>query len=44
MYLYELARLFDCTPQAVYSYCGEEAGCQALEDFGKKWNDKYPFS
>ena len=28
--------------KAVYSACSEEAGCQALEDFGKKWNGKYP--
>jgi transposase-like protein len=28
--------------KAVYSAPGEEAGHDALEDFGKKWNDKYP--
>ncbi|MDR2942390.1 MAG: transposase, partial [Treponema sp.] len=28
--------------KAVYSANSEEAGCDALEDFGKKWNDKYP--
>jgi len=28
--------------KAVYSACSEEAGCQALEDFGKKWDNKYP--
>ncbi|MDR2941573.1 MAG: transposase, partial [Treponema sp.] len=27
---------------AVYSATSEEAGRDALEDFGKKWNDKYP--
>jgi len=26
----------------VYSAADEEAGLAALEDFGKKWNDKYP--
>jgi len=28
--------------KSVYSACSEEAGCQALEDFGKKWDGKYP--
>jgi transposase-like protein len=28
--------------KAVYSAASEEAGLDALEDFGKKWNDKYP--
>jgi putative transposase len=28
--------------KAVYSACSEEAGSQALEDFGKKWDGKYP--
>jgi len=28
--------------KAVYSAHTEEAGLAALEDFGKKWNDKYP--
>jgi transposase-like protein len=28
--------------KAIYSAPGEEAGHDALEDFGKKWNDKYP--
>jgi len=28
--------------KAVYSASSEEAGLSALEDFGKKWNDKYP--
>jgi transposase-like protein len=28
--------------KAVYSANSEEAGLGALEDFGKKWNDKYP--
>jgi transposase-like protein len=26
--------------KAVYSATSEEAGLDALEDFGKKWNDK----
>jgi len=28
--------------KAVYSANSDEAGHDALEDFGKKWNDKYP--
>jgi len=28
--------------KAIYSANSEEAGHGALEDFGKKWNDKYP--
>jgi len=28
--------------KAVYSANNEETGLSALEDFGKKWNDKYP--
>jgi len=28
--------------KAVYSSNNEETGLSALEDFGKKWNDKYP--
>ena len=28
--------------KAVYSAASEESGLSALEDFGKKWNDKYP--
>ena len=28
--------------KAVYSACSEEAGYQALEDFGKRWDGKYP--
>jgi transposase-like protein len=28
--------------KAVYSATGEEAGRDALEDFGKEWNGKYP--
>jgi len=28
--------------KAVYSAASEESGLNALEDFGKKWNEKYP--
>src|SRR5215471_3757928 len=28
--------------KTIYSANSEEAGHGALEDFGKKWNDKYP--
>jgi transposase-like protein len=26
----------------IYSACSEEAGHEALEEFGNTWNDKYP--
>ena len=28
--------------KTVYAAATEDAGCEALEDFGKKWNEKYP--
>ena len=28
--------------KGVYSAINAESGHEALEDFGKKWNDKYP--